>query len=158
MANSHSYINAPTVHIAPQTLRGYRNRAWESYPTEWLELFWGWREASHLYIVTSVAVPSKAGKDWWAYESVEAEELAMAEAKEHKLAVVGSIHSHPITKDEPGYMTEVNRHASRCDHEQSAAAGELVCAIFVPYHSENGRRRSAIQWWVPQGKIKVVSA
>ena len=88
-------------------------------------------------------------------QEIRHSEIAAKEPPEHKLRLIGTVHTHPVQKKDPEYMQEVNRHMSRCDHRGSAEAGELISAVMPMWITPSGVKRSAIEWWLPQAAIKV---
>ena len=151
---SKPFITTPTIHIAPSVRRGFLRRAWKAYPNEYMEVLLGERDKKHVYVHLSVHASQKATPGWVQFtDDVEIEELHK-EAKDKGLIVVGSWHTHPLSKKE-GDLREVCAHLSFADHDEGARMKELVSPVSVLWVNQEGKRVSRTTWWVPQGRIRV---
>lgn len=147
-----SLVPPISIQMSKSVMRGFRRRAWKAYPNEHMEMLWGFRVGSVINVVASIGVKQtstpgacRPDEDEWA--------MALLEAPEHGLAMVGSIHTHPLEPCD-NHLYEFFQHLSMTDHCSGKEWNELISAVTVLYRV-NKSRRSTTKWWIPQGKIPV---
>ncbi len=101
---------------------GFRKRAIEALPKEYIELMWGWIENNVAYIAAFVPIRHKATESG-AYWDLSDVEIQKVETENAGIFLLGSIHTHPNrTKSE----------LSKFDIQELQKREELVtgvCAI-----------------------------
>ena len=116
----------------------YRRRAIRAYPNEYLEATWGFIRGTTIYICIFMPMEHVGTPDYICFEDDDLDQHG-DEAKEEKLELIGTIHSH-TTEDLSG-------EPSLLDIYSSTAAIETVIGICAIQKQESGRLRTIMRYW-----------
>lgn len=87
-------------------------------------------------------------KSEWAVQAIDY-------AEENDLVVIGTIHSHPFTKEELEFYSGTGKHQSEADIDSCGLAWQQISGICVVRESKSGRLTSGIRFWGPTVPLNV---
>jgi len=122
--------------------RGFRRRALRHLPKEYIEAIFGYVQDRTAHVCIFAPFPHTATSKAIYYDEEEAADDCSAEAKEHRLQHIGSIHSHPRRDD--AMFSETDLQERRRDLHDLVMG---ICAIEIHRKAGKTRRRCRIAYW-----------
>ena len=119
-----------------RVLQGFVRRALKRYPREYAEALWGSINSHVINIKACLGIDHEGTRNSVDYESEELQEQEQ-EAREQKLLLLGTIHSHPGTKD---------CSPSEDDWVFAKDDGELIAGVCAIWLVKQRRRTRTIFW------------
>ena len=125
------------IYVNRKSERAFRRRAIKSYPKEMMEAIWGHVIGTTLHVHAFVPVEHKGRPTWLTYEEEELDD-SEDDARDCKLELLGTIHTHPNCLD--GIFSET-------DLREVQTAQDTVMGICAITQDAKGRRSCEIVYW-----------
>lgn len=134
--------------ISRKAEQAFRRRAIKNYPLEYMETLWGRILGTEVHIHAFMDIKHKGRYTFLTYEEEDLDNQE-DEAAEHRLELLGTIHSHPDhleTIFSEGDLREVQE-------SQDTVMG--ICAITQEYVKGKLRRSTDIAYWPAPRPLKI---
>ena len=140
---------------------GYRRRALKAYPVEYIEALWGYVRGDVLYVCAFVNMKHTSNTTQCDYEDEELDDHE-DQAKEEKLELLGTIHSHPWRKAvslnnpndivDEAFFSQSDLVGSQ-DSQESVIA---ICSITKFKGRGEPRKRCIMRYWPAVRPLEIV--
>ncbi len=130
----------PHVVVDRAAERSFRRRAVQAYPNEMMETLWGRVVGDTLYIHLFMPIEHKGNPTTVAYAEHDLTDQE-DEAEEHKLELLGTIHSHPDCLDALFSYGDLQDIQDKTDLIMG------ICAVTQEFSQGKKRRNCEIAYW-----------
>jgi proteasome lid subunit RPN8/RPN11 len=128
--------------VSKQAITAFRREAIKAHPNEFLQTLWGRIQGDTVLVHAIRPVEHRATAG--SIDLTLQDTMAPAQGTDQ---FIGTIHSHPDTKDATPSQTE---------WEDAFSTGEHVFGVMRVMQKPNGKFETELEWWEPRASIQMI--